>query len=62
MKLNNYLPIFPGSSDAKKTAPGELNNILLHAVPNVWENQYHLQEWDFEEKSYKEACKMFEFI
>ena len=40
--------------------PEELNKILLHAVPNSWAQQSYIQEWDFEERSYKETCDMFE--
>ena len=36
MELNNYLPIFPGSSDIKKMSPEQINEILLHYVPNGW--------------------------
>ena len=45
---NNYLPLFLGSSNAKKMDPEELNEILLHAVPNSWERQAYLQGWDLE--------------
>ena len=40
--------------------PKHLNEIPLHAVPNVWEKQADLQGWDFEGNSYKEKCEMFE--
>ena len=46
-ELNNYLPLFPGSSASKKMPPEELNEILLHAVPNSWAKQASLQVWDF---------------
>ena len=35
-KINNYLPLFPGSSDSKNMPPEELNEILLHAVLDGW--------------------------
>ena len=35
-ELKNYLPLPPSSSATNKTLPKELNNILLHAVPNGW--------------------------
>ena len=47
MKLNNYLPLFPGFSAPKKMPPEELNEILLHAVPNDWAKHAFLQGWDF---------------
>ena len=59
-ELNNLLQIFPGSSVAKKMNPEELNEILIHAVPNSWAQQSYIQEWDFEEQSYKETCNIFE--
>ena len=46
-ELNNYLPLFPGSSAAKKTPPEDLNGIILHAVPNGWAKQAYLQGWEF---------------
>ena len=58
--MNNYLPIFPGSSAPKKITPEELNNIFLHTVPNVWAKQGYLKGWDFQEKTYKETCNIFE--
>ena len=39
--------------------PGELNEIILQAVPNVWVNQAYLQSWDFDMKIYKATCKLF---
>ena len=59
-ELNNYLPIFPGPSAIKKMIPEELNEILLHVVPNVWAKQAYLQGWDLEGSSYKDTCDMFE--
>ena len=38
----------------------ELNDILLHAVPNGWAKQSYFQGWYFEMKTYKETCAMFE--
>ena len=59
-KINNYLPLFSGSSAAKKIPPKELNNIILHAVPNSWTKKAYLQGWDFEGKSFKETCNICE--
>ena len=36
MKLNNYIPLFVGSSNSKKMIPEVLNEILIHSVPNSW--------------------------
>ena len=58
-ELNNYLPIFPVSSAAKKIPPEDINNILLHAVPNGWAKQAYLQGWEFDIKSYKAMCELF---
>ena len=33
-KINNFLPIFPVSDTSKKMEMGELNEIILNAVPN----------------------------
>ena len=59
-ELNNYLPIFPGSSADKKMDPKDLNKIILHAVQKYWTRQAYIQGWDFEGWSYKETCDMFE--
>ena len=47
-KLNNYLPLFPGSSTSKKMDPEEINKILLHGFPNSLGKQAYTQGWDFE--------------
>ena len=59
-ELNNQLPIFLVSSNAKKMGPEELNKILLHAVSNSWSQQAYIQGWDFEGRSYKDTCVIFE--
>ena len=41
-------------------ASEELNEILINAVPNVWENQSYLQGLYFKCKTYKDTCKIFE--
>ena len=41
--LNNYLPYFPGYSNYRKMEEEELNDILLHAIPNGIEIQAYLQ-------------------
>ena len=61
-ELNNYLLLFLGSVNAKKMDPEELNDILLRAVPNSWARQAYLQGWDFEGRTYKGTCDMFERI
>ena len=40
----------------------ELNEILLHDVPNVWDNHYYLQVWGFEIVTYKETYDMSEIM
>ena len=56
---NNYLTLFPGSIEAKKMAPEDLNNILLHIIPNGREKQSYLQGWEFKRKTHKETYNMF---
>ena len=59
-EINNFLHILP-SLDAKKNMTNEeLKEILLHALPNGWENQSWLQVWNFEIKAYRETCVIFE--
>ena len=40
--------------------PEDLNDILLYAVPNYWALQSYLQGWNFERRTYKDTCDMFE--
>ena len=61
-KLNNDLYRFPGSSSSKKMAPEELNDILLHAVPNAWAKQAYLQGRYFEGRIYNGICEIFEHM
>ena len=60
MVINNYLSLFPVSSVAKMMPPEDLNEILLHALLNVWANQAYLQGLYFETKSYKATYELFE--
>ena len=46
-ELKNYLPLFPGSTASKNMPPKEPNEILLHAVFNVWEKQAYIQGYYF---------------
>ena len=61
-EINNFLPLFPGSDASKKMEMENLNEILLHAVPNGWTKQSYLQGWVFDLKNYRETCAMFERI
>ena len=38
----------------------DINEILLHTVPNARDKQSYLQGWDFELKTYRRTCAMFE--
>ena len=58
-ELDNYLPLFTGLSASKNIPPEELNNILLHTIPNDWKKQAYLQGWDFDTKVYKATCDLF---
>ena len=42
-ELNYYLPLFPISINSNNMAPKELNNILLHTIPNGCLKQSYLQ-------------------
>ena len=59
-ELNDYLPLLPGSIKSNKVVPEELNEILLQSIPNGWAKQSYLQGWNFEGRTYKETCKIFE--
>ena len=59
-KINNFLPLLPVSDTTKKMPAKELNEIPIHAVPNGWAKQSYLQGWDFEVKTYRKTCDMFE--
>ena len=59
-EMNKFLPLFPGSDASKKMEMEELDEILLRAAPNGWAKQSYLQGWDFELKTYRETCAMFE--
>ena len=56
-EMNNFLPLLPGLGVSKKMTQEELNEILLHVVPNAQEKQSYLQGLDFEIKTYKETCR-----
>ena len=61
-ELNDYLPLSPGSSAAKKMAPEELNRILRRVIPNSCARQACIKEWYFEGRYYKDTCEVFENI
>ena len=62
MELNNYLSFFPRSRASNNMSPEELNEILLHAVPNGWAEQAYLKGWEFLGDSYKETFQMFKLM
>ena len=35
----------------------ELNKIILHDVPNLWDKQAYLKGYDFEVRTYRETYK-----
>ena len=59
-EINNFIPLLPGLYVSKKLTHEYLNIILLNAVPNAWVRQSYIQGWDFEMKTFKETCAMFE--
>ena len=52
-EIINFLPLFHGSYATNNIPPEEINEILLHAVPNGWSKQDYLQGWDFEMKTFR---------
>ena len=60
MEVNNFLPLFPGSDATKNMPTEEINEILLHAVPNGWYKQAYLQPQDFKMRTFRETYAMFE--
>ena len=62
MEISNFLLLSPGLDVSKKITHEELNEILLHAVPNAWAKQSYLRGWYFEMKTYKETCTLFEIM
>ena len=60
MEINNFLPLFPGYDPTKKIPSKELNEILLHAVPNGWGKHSYLRGWYFEMSTYRETCAVFD--
>ena len=43
VELNEYLDIFPGSKASRKIGKMELNEIILHIMPNGWSRQVYMQ-------------------
>ena len=43
VELNGYLDIFMGSDVGPKNCGVELNEILLHSIPNFWGEKYFIQ-------------------
>ena len=41
-EINNFLSVSPISDATKKIPTEELNDILLHEVPNGWDEQAYL--------------------
>ena len=61
-EINNFLPLLPWSDASNKMEMEELNEILLHEVPNGWSKQSYLQGWDFELNTYRETCSIFDHM
>ena len=59
-EINKLPPLLTGSDASKKMEMEDLNEIILHAVPNGWAKKSYLQGWYFEQKTYRETCAMFE--
>ena len=59
-EINNFNSLFHGLDATKNMPSEELDEILLHAVPNGWSKKAYLQGWDFDMKTFRETCEMFE--
>ena len=59
-EIKNFIWIFPGSDTSKNISPGEINEVLLHAVTNGWAKYSYQQIWDFETNTFGVTCAMFE--
>ena len=46
-EINKFIPLLTGSDASKNMPLEDLNEILLHLVPNGWENQSYMQGWEF---------------
>ena len=44
--INKYLSVFPGSKESNKIWETELNEILLHRMPNRWSRQTYVKGFD----------------
>ena len=58
--LNEYLAVFPGAKISDKMFMTELNEILLNSIPNSWNNQAYVKEFDCESITFKASVNMFE--
>ena len=52
-EIKNFLPLFPGLDAPNKMEMEDLNENILHTVPNGWAKQSCLQVWYFELKTYR---------
>ena len=41
-RINNYLPMFPGATEADKFSATELVELLEYAIPQAWRNKFDL--------------------
>ena len=62
IKLNEYLDIFAGSQEIEKIGETELNEILLHCMPNFWIIQMYVQGFYFETVTCKQVINIFEIM
>ena len=61
-ELNNILPKFPGSEKSKKISQEGINDILLNAVPQGWDNQAMVLVFDFESKYFRDKQELFKIM
>ena len=58
-RITSPPPLLPVEDNPKKMEPEEMKNII-HAVPNVYTNQYYVQDFDFKCNNYRNAVDIFE--
>ena len=59
---NEYLDLFLGLDTGKNICKAELNEIVLHSMPNGWAKQDFIQSFYFETSPFKEAIYMFDHM
>ena len=61
-ELNNYQLLFPESNTSNNMEEGEINEIILHTIPDSWAQTTYLQGWNFKSRGYWDTHEMFEHM